>query len=77
MEDGGDEDQEELRGLLCATNSALVRLEELAAEDWTRDDTVERLRGLYDFRRRRLEARGGSIEDDGYRMLAVLPAAGP
>jgi hypothetical protein len=40
-------------------------LEELAAEEWTRDDTVERMRGLYQFRRRRLKARGGSLADDG------------
>ena len=63
--DDGGEAQEELRGRLGATDAALARLEELAAEDWTRDDTVERMRGLYQFRRRRLKARGGYIEDDG------------
>jgi NhaP-type Na+/H+ or K+/H+ antiporter len=62
-DDGGE--QEELRGRLRATDAALARLEELAAEDWTRDDTVERMRGLYQFRRRRLKARGGSLDDDG------------
>jgi CPA1 family monovalent cation:H+ antiporter len=56
--------QEELRGRLRATDAALARLEELAREDWTRDDTVERMRGLYQFRRRRLKARGGSLDDD-------------
>ena len=68
----GAEEREELRGRLVATNAALTRLDELAAEDWTRDDTVERLRGMYDFRRRRLKARAGKIEDDGYedRSLA-------
>jgi NhaP-type Na+/H+ or K+/H+ antiporter len=66
------EEREELRGRLTATDAALARLEELAGEDWTRDDTVERLRGTYDFRRRRLKARVGKIEDDGYedRSLA-------
>jgi monovalent cation/hydrogen antiporter len=59
------EDQEELRGRLRATDAALARLEELAAEEWTRDDTVERMRGLYQFRRRRLKARGGYLDDDG------------
>ena len=39
------ETQEELRGRLRATDAALARLEELASEDWTRDDTVERMRG--------------------------------
>jgi hypothetical protein len=68
----GCEEREELRGRLAATNAALQRLDELAAEDWTRDDTVERLRGTYDYRRRRLKARAGKISDDGYedRSLA-------
>jgi Na+/H+ antiporter len=68
----GCEEREEVRGRLAATDAALARLEELAVEDWTRDDTVERLRGTYDYRRRRLKARAGKIEDDGYedRSLA-------
>jgi monovalent cation/hydrogen antiporter len=59
------EEQEELGGRLRATDAALARLEELASEEWTRDDTVERMRGLYQFRRRRLKARGGYLDDDG------------
>jgi monovalent cation/hydrogen antiporter len=61
------EAQEELRGRLRATDAALARLEELAAEEWTREDTVERMRGLYQFRRRRLKARAGYLADDGYQ----------
>jgi Na+/H+ antiporter len=59
------EAQEELRGRLRATDAALARLEELAAQEWTRDDTVERMRGLYQFRRRRLKARAGYLADEG------------
>ena len=59
------EEQEELRGRLRATDAALTRLEELAVQEWTRDDTVERMRGLYQFRRRRLKARAGYLADDG------------
>jgi monovalent cation/hydrogen antiporter len=59
------EEREEVRARLAAANAALERLDELAGEDWTRDDTVARLHGLYDFRRRRLKARAGKIEDDG------------
>jgi CPA1 family monovalent cation:H+ antiporter len=59
------EAQEELRGRLRATDAALARLEELAVEGWTRDDTVERMRGLYQFRRRRLKARAGYLAEDG------------
>jgi CPA1 family monovalent cation:H+ antiporter len=68
----GVEQREELRARLGATAAALARLDELAGEDWTRDDTVERLRGMYDYRRRRLKALAGKIEDDGYedRSLA-------
>ena len=58
-------EREELRARLAATHAAIDRLDELARADWTRDDTVERLHGLYDFRRRRLKARGGYLEDDG------------
>jgi CPA1 family monovalent cation:H+ antiporter len=59
------EEREEVRARLVATDAALARLEELAGEEWTRDDTVERLRGLYQFRHRRLKARAGIFEDDG------------
>ncbi|HSK97355.1 MAG TPA: Na+/H+ antiporter [Euzebyales bacterium] len=59
------EHEEELRGRLAATDAALDRLQELAAVEWTRNDTVERLQGLYQFRRRRLEARAGEADDDG------------
>jgi monovalent cation/hydrogen antiporter len=59
------EEQEELRGRLRATDAALARLEELAVQEWTREDTVERMRGLYQFRRRRLKARAGYLADDG------------
>jgi CPA1 family monovalent cation:H+ antiporter len=63
--DGRDE-REELKGRLAATKAALARVEELSAEDWTRDDTIERMRGLYTYRKRRLAAQAGKVEDDGY-----------
>ena len=68
----GAEDQEEVRARMEAARAALARLEELAGEDWTRGDTVERLQAMYQFRLRRLKARVGKIEDDGYedRSLA-------
>jgi CPA1 family monovalent cation:H+ antiporter len=72
ISDGGAESNEELRGRLVATKAALAQLDELEAEEWTRDDTIERMRGLYAYRKRRLAARAGKIEDDGYedRSLA-------
>jgi len=71
-DDGAQEEHEELKARLLATQAALARLEELGGEDWTRDDTIERMTGLYEYRRRRLKARAGKIEDDGYedRSLA-------
>jgi monovalent cation/hydrogen antiporter len=71
QEDDGDT-REELHARLGATKAALDRLEELAEENWTRSDTIERLRGFYQYRKKRLAARGGMVEDDGYedRSLA-------
>jgi Na+/H+ antiporter len=66
IERDDSEQREELRARLVATQAALGRLEELGAEEWTRDDTIQRMTGLYDYRRRRLKARAGKIEDDGY-----------
>ena len=53
------------RGRLDASQAALERLDELESEEWTRNDSVERLRGLYRFRQRRFKVRAGKIEDDG------------
>jgi Na+/H+ antiporter len=66
VDDGTDEEREELKARLVATRAALARLEQLEAEPWTRDDTVQRMRNLYDYRTRRLKARAGKVEDDGY-----------
>ena len=70
--DGGEAAEEELRARLVATKAALAQIDALRTEDWTRDDTLDRLRGAYEFRKRRLSARAGKIEDDGYedRSLA-------
>jgi CPA1 family monovalent cation:H+ antiporter len=67
-----DEDAEEVRARLVATKAALAQLDALEHEDWTRDDTVDRMRRAYEYRKRRFAARAGKIEDDGYedRSLA-------
>jgi CPA1 family monovalent cation:H+ antiporter len=72
VESDGSEDREELRARLEATKAALAQLEVLGDEEWTRDDTIERMKGLYEYRKRRFAARAGQIEDDGYedRSLA-------
>jgi CPA1 family monovalent cation:H+ antiporter len=65
------DEREELKGRLAATKAALSRVEELAGEEWTRDDTIERMRGLYAYRKRRLAAQAGKVEDDGYEDRSV------
>jgi CPA1 family monovalent cation:H+ antiporter len=72
IEDDGDGDREEVRARLVATKAALAQLDALGNEEWTRDETVERMRALYQYRKRRFAARAGKLEDDGYedRSLA-------
>ena len=62
LEDDGRDEAEAAKARVHAADAALARLEELRGEDWVRDDTAERLRGLYDFRRSRFAAR---LEDGG------------
>jgi Na+/H+ antiporter len=64
LEDDGTSDKEETKARIHAAEAALGRLEELAGEDWVRDDTAERMRGLYRFRASRFAARFDD-EDDG------------
>jgi Na+/H+ antiporter len=63
-EDGSEEQAEEVRARLVASRAALDRLDELAVEDWTRDDTLERVRAMFQFRQRRFKVRAGKIDDD-------------
>ncbi len=65
-DDGAEEEREELEARREAAQAALERLDGLAEEEWTREDTVDRMRGLYGYRRRRFDARAGEGEDDGY-----------
>ena len=79
-DDGSEEESEELHARLTAVDAALERLQELSQEEWVREDTTERLRAMYDYRRRRFGARAGHVDDDGYeerseayqRLLAEL-----
>jgi CPA1 family monovalent cation:H+ antiporter len=68
IEDDGLEQREESKARIRAAEAALLRMEELADEDWVNPETADRLRGLYAFRRGRFEARfddgdDGAIED--------------
>jgi len=63
VRDDGADDREELIGRRAATDAALVRLDELGAEEWTYDDTATRMRKMYEYRQRRLAARAGEADD--------------
>jgi CPA1 family monovalent cation:H+ antiporter len=64
VEDGTEEEEEEIRARLVIARAAIDRVEELEAEEWTRDGTVERVRRLYEFRQRRFKIRAGKLEDE-------------
>jgi CPA1 family monovalent cation:H+ antiporter len=64
VHDDGIEEQEEIKGRLMAAKAALARIDELEGEEWTRDDTIERMRGMYRYRKRRFAARAGLADDD-------------
>ncbi len=58
-------EREENEARLAATQAALVRLDELDAEEWVLDGTVERVRGAYHYRERRYTALVPDGEFDG------------
>jgi CPA1 family monovalent cation:H+ antiporter len=63
LEADGIAEKEEVKARIKAAEAALARLEELADEDWVRDDTAERMRGLYRFRQSRFTARFDENDD--------------
>jgi Na+/H+ antiporter len=75
IEDDGAEGREELAARRAAVDAALARVAALAAEEWTRDDTSERMRAAYEYRRRRLAARDGdgeSLEDRSFAYQSMV-----
>jgi Na+/H+ antiporter len=66
LEDDGLAAKEEAKARIHAAETALQRLEELLDEEWVREDTAERLRGLYGFRLDRFRSR---IDPDGDRSV--------
>jgi monovalent cation/hydrogen antiporter len=83
IEDGDGAEKEEAKARLFAAEAALARLEELAEEDWVREDTLERLRGMFGFRRERFRSRfdpesDGQVEERSaafQRLMHELLAA--
>lgn len=64
QEDGSDE-LEEVEARLRVAEAAVSRIEELSEEHWAPEDTIERMRGFYDYRRRRFAARSRETGGDG------------
>ena len=56
QDDGEDDAREEAQARIHAARAALLRLDELAEEEWVRADTAERVRNGYGFRRDRFSA---------------------
>ncbi len=57
------DEKEDAKARIKAADAAIARLEELLDEEWVREDTAERLRGLYGFRRDRFASRFDSDSD--------------
>jgi monovalent cation/hydrogen antiporter len=73
IEDGTEEESEELRARLVIARAALERLEELDHEDWPREASLERARNLYRYRQRRFKVRAGKLADeDGIEESSLL-----
>jgi CPA1 family monovalent cation:H+ antiporter len=69
--------QEELAARMSAADAALARVEELREVDWTYEDTLERVRAMFDYRRRRFAAQVDgngheSYEERSSQYVAVM-----
>ena len=75
IEDDGTEEAEEVLARTRLAEAAIERLDEIAEEGWALEDTLDRVRGQYDYRRRRFAARtdgdGTQFEErtDAFRRL--------
>ena len=65
LERDDDDEREDAKARIHAVDAGLARLEELLDEEWVREDTAERVRGLYNFRRNRFGARLDGSDEDG------------
>jgi CPA1 family monovalent cation:H+ antiporter len=61
----GEEEREETEARLRAAEAALARLDELADETRVPEDTLTRMRDLYEYRRRRFAARRSEQTESG------------
>jgi monovalent cation/hydrogen antiporter len=66
LEDDGSGEREGVLARVSAAEAALERLDALEHEDWVYPDTIERVRAMFDYRRRRFTARIDGAEGDRY-----------
>jgi CPA1 family monovalent cation:H+ antiporter len=79
IDDDGKEAYWENKARMFAAQAAVTRVEELREEEWVRDETADRVRQLYDYRRRRFASRfaedgteSGQIEDRSVAYQRLL-----
>ncbi len=63
LEDDGIDAREEVEARIRTAEAAIARLDDLEREEWVREDTAGRLRGLYSFRTVRFRARFEDTDD--------------
>ncbi|MEA2466357.1 MAG: monovalent cation/hydrogen antiporter [Thermoleophilaceae bacterium] len=61
----------EAKARLTAAKAAIRRLDELRDEEWTRDETIERMRAMYEYRTRRFRSRFVDDDDTDYDDRSV------
>ena len=77
LEDDHIGEKEETHGRIGVAEAALERLEELRDKDWVREDTAERIQGMYTYRRNRFVSRfdgdpdGNEERSAAYQRLMV------
>ena len=64
IQDDGNDEREEVAARTRLAEAALQRLEEVSGEDWVREDTVERVQGMYTYRQRRFSAQQDGDESE-------------
>ena len=68
LEDDGIDAREEAKARIRAAEAAIARLDDLEREEWVREDTAGRLRGLYTFRTDRFRAPFEDSDDGALEM---------
>jgi Na+/H+ antiporter len=76
LHDDGKLDRVEVKARIKAAKAAIRRIDELVGEEWVREETATRLRGLHEFRIRRFRARfdeeADGVDDDRSYAYQVL-----